>query len=135
PETHHHVEPDERFACDLAFLGNRLPDREARVEEYFLRAAARAEGATFLLGGNGWETRPLPQNVRYVGRVYTHEHNALNSTARAGAGRAGPRRPLRRARRAVVRRAPRREQPSVRPDRAVRVARRPRAVRRRRPRS
>ena len=83
PETHHHVEPDERFACDLAFLGNRLPDREARVEEYFLRAAARAEDATFLLGGNGWESRPLPQNVRYVGHVYTHEHNALNSTARA----------------------------------------------------
>jgi spore maturation protein CgeB len=31
---------DERFAADLAFLGNRLPDREARVEEFFLRAAA-----------------------------------------------------------------------------------------------
>jgi hypothetical protein len=31
--------PDERFRCDLAFLGNRLPDREARVEEFFLRAA------------------------------------------------------------------------------------------------
>ena len=33
PETHHRVPPDERFACDLAFLGNRLPDREARVED------------------------------------------------------------------------------------------------------
>ena len=83
PTTHFRVEPDERFACDLAFLGNRLPDREARVEDFFLRAASHAEDATFLLGGNGWETRPLPQNVRYLGHVYTHEHNALNSTARA----------------------------------------------------
>ena len=27
-----------------AFLGNRLPDREARVEEFFLRPAAAAAG-------------------------------------------------------------------------------------------
>src|ERR671921_58331 len=40
PSTHHPVPPEPRFACDLAFLGNRLPDREARVEEFFLRAAA-----------------------------------------------------------------------------------------------
>ncbi|HVG47127.1 MAG TPA: hypothetical protein VM899_03185, partial [Rubellimicrobium sp.] len=33
PDTHHPVTPDPRFACDLAFLGNRLPDREARVHE------------------------------------------------------------------------------------------------------
>ena len=30
------VPPEPRFAADLAFLGNRLPDREARVEEFFL---------------------------------------------------------------------------------------------------
>ena len=37
--------PIQRFACDLAFLGNRLPDREARVEEFFLKPAARAARA------------------------------------------------------------------------------------------
>ncbi len=31
PHTHHPVPPDPRFAADLSFLGNRLPDREARV--------------------------------------------------------------------------------------------------------
>ena len=41
PATHHPVAADPRFAADLGFLGNRLPDREARVEEFFLRAAAR----------------------------------------------------------------------------------------------
>jgi spore maturation protein CgeB len=64
-------------------MGNRLPDREARVEEFFLRAAERAPGGRFLLGGNGWGDRPLPVNVSWLGHVYTRDHNALNSTARA----------------------------------------------------
>ncbi len=80
PTTHHPVEADERFASDLAFLGNRLPDREARVEEFFLRAAAVLPERTFLIGGNGWETKGMPENVRHLGHVYTHQHNAFNCT-------------------------------------------------------
>ncbi|GGB27101.1 hypothetical protein GCM10011380_15910 [Sphingomonas metalli] len=83
PETHHPVPPDPAFACDLAFLGNRLPDREARVEEFFLRAAALSPDRSFLIGGNGWETKYMPGNVRHRGHVYTAEHNAFNATPRA----------------------------------------------------
>jgi spore maturation protein CgeB len=83
PDTHHPVAPDPRFDCDLAFLGNRLADRERRVESFFLRAADLLPDKSFLLGGNGWEERPMPGNVRYVGHVYTQDHNALNCTARA----------------------------------------------------
>jgi len=83
PASHHPVAPDARFACDLAFLGNRLPDREARVEEFFLRPAAALPGASFLLGGNGWAGKALPPNVRDLGHVFTRDHNALNCTARA----------------------------------------------------
>jgi spore maturation protein CgeB len=80
PTTHHPVPPDERFACDLAFLGNRLPDREARVEEFFLKPAAMLPERSFLIGGNGWETKGMPANVRHRGHVYTTEHNAFNCT-------------------------------------------------------
>jgi spore maturation protein CgeB len=80
PETHHPAPPDPGFACDLAFLGNRLPDRELRVDEFFLEAANRVPDRSFLLGGNGWEDKPRPGNVRYVGHVYTADHNAFNST-------------------------------------------------------
>ena len=80
PTTHHPVPPDARFACDLAFLGNRLPDREARVEEFFLKPAAMLPERSFLIGGNGWETKPMPANVRHRGHVYTTEHNAFNCT-------------------------------------------------------
>ncbi len=80
PATHHPAPADARFAADLAFLGNRLPDREARVEEFFLKPAAMLANRSFLIGGNGWETKPMPGNVRHLGHVYTHEHNAFNCT-------------------------------------------------------
>lgn len=80
PSTHYPVEPDRRFDCDLAFLGNRLPDRESRVEEFFLQTANDLPSHQFLLGGNGWGDKPMPANVRYLGHVYTHEHNAFNCT-------------------------------------------------------
>ena len=83
PRTHFRVSPDERFAADLAFLGNRLPDRESRVEEFFLRPAAARPEKTFLLGGSGWDDKPMSPNVRYTRHVFTRDHNAFNSTPRA----------------------------------------------------
>ncbi|TCZ61329.1 CgeB family protein [Roseicella aquatilis] len=83
PATHHPVPPDARFAADLSFLGNRLPDREARVEEFFLRAAALLPDRSFLIGGNGWDDKPMPANIRRLGHVYTRDHNAFNTSALA----------------------------------------------------
>lgn len=83
PETHLEVAPDPRFHCDFALLANRLPDRERRVEEFFLRPAAALPGLRFLLGGSGWQDKVMPPNVRYVGHVYTADHNAFNASARA----------------------------------------------------
>jgi spore maturation protein CgeB len=83
PSTHHPVPPDPRFEADLAFLGNRLPDREARVEDFFFKAAELLPERRLLLGGSGWADRALPSNVKYLGHVYTQDHNALNCTPRA----------------------------------------------------
>ena len=83
PDTHHPVPADPRFAADLSFMANRLPDREARVEEFFLKAAAKLPGRRFLLGGNGWGDKPMPGNVNYIGHVYTADHNAVNCSALA----------------------------------------------------
>ena len=80
PSTHFPVAPDPRFTGDLGFLGNRLPDREARVEDFFLRAAAALPGRRFLLGGSGWGDKPMPPHVKYLGHVYTADHNAFNCT-------------------------------------------------------
>jgi spore maturation protein CgeB len=80
PATHHPVAPDARFKGDLAFLGNRLPDREARVEEFFLGAAALAPERRFVFGGAGWDDKPMPPNVAWLGHVGTAAHNAFNCT-------------------------------------------------------
>jgi spore maturation protein CgeB len=83
PSTHHEVPPDARFSGSLGFLGNRLPDREARVDEFFFRPARELRSASFLLGGSGWDDKPRSPNVRYVGHVGTADHNGFNCTPRA----------------------------------------------------
>lgn len=83
PEVHHPAPPDPRFAALLSFLGNRLPDREARVGEFFLDVASSMPRERFVIGGSGWSDAALPPNVRDVGHVYVHEHNAFNASARA----------------------------------------------------
>jgi spore maturation protein CgeB len=83
PTTHHPVPPSDEFAADVTFIGNRLPDREARVQEFFLEAARRLPGQSFILAGNGWTDVALPANVRAIGHAYTWQHNQLNVSARA----------------------------------------------------
>ena len=84
PSTHRPVPPQEKFAADLTFLGNRLPDREARVRDFFLNAARALPDARCLLGGSGWgENVDLPPNVTALGHVSTNDHNALNRSPRA----------------------------------------------------
>ncbi|HWE00833.1 MAG TPA: glycosyltransferase [Tepidisphaeraceae bacterium] len=80
PSIHHRAITDSRFAGDLGFLGNRMPDRETRVEEFFLAPARLLPGHRFLIGGNGWKERALPSNVTNVGHVFTRDHNAFNCT-------------------------------------------------------
>lgn len=81
PSTHHPVPAVERFRSDLGFLGNRLPDREARVERFFLEPARALPHRRFLLGGNGWGDVLTPANVETLGHVYTRDHNAFNASA------------------------------------------------------
>jgi spore maturation protein CgeB len=83
PSTHYPVAPDPRFAADLAFLGNRLPDREKRVDAFFFEAARQLPERRFLLAGSGWETSALPRNVRLIGHLPTSDHNAFNCSPRA----------------------------------------------------
>jgi len=82
PETHFPVAPEKRFRCDLAFIGNRLPDRERRVDDFFFTAAELAPEMSFLLGGEGWGSKAMPRNVRWIGHVGTCDHNVINSSAR-----------------------------------------------------
>jgi spore maturation protein CgeB len=83
PETHHPVPPVERYRADLALLANRLPDREARIAQFFFEPARRLPERRFSLGGNGWSSDPALPNVKVLGHVPTAEHNAFNCSALA----------------------------------------------------
>lgn len=78
--THYPVPAEARFEGDLSFLANRLPDREARVERFFLEPARCLSERRFLIAGNGWDDKPMPPNVRRIGHVGTSDHNAFNSS-------------------------------------------------------
>jgi spore maturation protein CgeB len=82
PETHHPVPPDPHVSCDLLFVGHRLPDRERRVDQFFFRAAELAPDLKFVLGGEGWGSRTLPENVRWIGHVGSADHNRINCSAK-----------------------------------------------------
>jgi spore maturation protein CgeB len=81
--THYPVEPSDRFSGDIAFLGNRLPDREFRVDDFFLKPAGLLPDKQFILGGSGWHDKLLEKNVRYEGHIYTREHNVFNCSPKA----------------------------------------------------
>ncbi len=77
PSTHHPVAPDDRYRADLSALVNRLPDREARVQQFFFSVVRALPKRSFLLAGAGWEDRGVP-NLRYLGHLPPSRHNAFN---------------------------------------------------------
>jgi spore maturation protein CgeB len=84
PSTHFPVRQNPEFDAALAFLGNRLPDREQRVHEFFFQTARANPHLRMLLGGSGWDDiAPQFPNLRYLGHVYTKDHNAFNSSPQA----------------------------------------------------
>ncbi len=82
-ETHFPVLAGRDFEGLCGFIGHRLPDREGRVEEFFLKPAAAFPDQRFVLGGNAWENKPMPPNVDYIGYVSTRDHNAFNCSMQA----------------------------------------------------
>ncbi|HEU5017624.1 MAG TPA: glycosyltransferase [Pseudolabrys sp.] len=83
PDTHYPVPANAEYVCDLNFLGNRLPDREARVEEFLLRTAALRPGHRFVLAGAGWGDKAIPGNVQVRDHVRTADHNTFFCSALA----------------------------------------------------
>ena len=82
PDEYHPVPPEGPWACDLLLMANRMPDREARIWDLFMRAAEQAPEYKFVLGGNGWGDTALPPNVEWIGHVPTGDHARRNCSAR-----------------------------------------------------
>jgi spore maturation protein CgeB len=83
PETHYPVSRNTRPDFGLGLLANRLPDREARIEDFFIEAARLLPAKRFILGGSGWHSKPMPENIERLGHVGTAQHNAFFASALA----------------------------------------------------
>jgi spore maturation protein CgeB len=83
PDTHYPVAPVGAFGGDLSLLANRLPDREARIDQFYFDVARRLPDYRLVLGGSGWVPGEVPANVHCTGHVYTRDHNAFNCSSRA----------------------------------------------------
>lgn len=83
PATHFPVAGEPALISDLGFLANRMPDREARADIFFFAPAEMLPEKRFLLGGSGWDDKPMPPNVKRLGHVGTGRHNNFNCSCLA----------------------------------------------------
>jgi spore maturation protein CgeB len=84
PEVHARVPVRSEFRCDLSYMGTHSPDRQHKLEQFFLEPARRLFERRFVLAGSlypwngGW-----PSNVARFDHVAPGNHPALYSSSRA----------------------------------------------------
>jgi spore maturation protein CgeB len=84
PDSYVRVASQERFACDLSFMGTYAPDRADCIRELFLAAAGRLPQQSFLLAGSMYPTEwEWPAGLRRLEHVSAANHPALYSSSRA----------------------------------------------------
>jgi spore maturation protein CgeB len=83
PDLHTPRSPIERYRADLSYLGTYAAERQAIVEELFVRPAALCPERTFALGGSQYPADfPWRQNIFYHSHVAPAEHAAFYCSAR-----------------------------------------------------
>jgi len=84
PDFYQHVACQQRFSCDLSFMGTFAPDRADCIRELFLGAAERLPSQSFLLAGSMYPADwRWPAGVKRVEHVAPSDHPALYSSSRA----------------------------------------------------
>lgn len=83
PTTHYPASPEDHYSSALTLCAHRVPERDEQVGRSFVHVAESQPTRRFVLAGCGWDDLALPDNVSYLGYVYTGEHNALYASARA----------------------------------------------------
>jgi spore maturation protein CgeB len=82
PDLHHRVSMDSRFASHLSYLGTYAADRQALVDELFVKPAHAKPQASFLVGGAQYPvTVKWPSNVSFSEHVPPAEHASFFSSS------------------------------------------------------
>jgi len=83
PDLHARVRERDEFRCTLSHMGTYAPDRQEKLDRFFLEPARRLPDDKFVLAGSlyPWQWR-WPENVRIFDHVAPSEHPALYSSSR-----------------------------------------------------
>jgi spore maturation protein CgeB len=83
PDVYHPVPPEERFRCDLSYLGNYSADRRAGLEDLLLEPARRRADLRFAVAGLEYPGDfPWQENIHFKSYVPPAEQAAFYSSSR-----------------------------------------------------
>jgi spore maturation protein CgeB len=81
-ERYRPVEPDARFAAELAYMGTYAPDRQPAVERLLVGPACRLPDLPFLVAGPQYPAEiRWPANLTHLSHVAPADHPTFYSTA------------------------------------------------------
>lgn len=83
PAVHHPTEPSDAYQSDLSYLGTYAADRQAALEELFIKPAKQKPDMRFLIGGAMYPREfPWTDNIFFVPHVPPADHPAFFSSSR-----------------------------------------------------
>ena len=83
PQLHRPAAPQDAFRADLSYLGTFAADRQAALENLFIKAARELPAARFLIGGAQYpESFPWTDNIYFVRHVEPALHPAFFCSSR-----------------------------------------------------
>ncbi|RAK52821.1 CgeB family protein [Phenylobacterium deserti] len=83
PAAHRPVPADERYGCDLSYLGTYAADRQPAVNAFFAEPARLRPDKRFVLGGSGYDASfPWVDNIFFFDHVPPGEHPAFFASSK-----------------------------------------------------
>lgn len=83
PEEYRRLPINDRFACDLSYMGTYAPDRQPKLEELLCAPAKRLANRSFIVAGPQYPGVPLwPRNVEHIPHLSPVWHPGFYSSSR-----------------------------------------------------
>ncbi len=83
PGEYHRYPVNDRFACDLSYMGTYAPDRQPKLEEFLCAAAEQLPAGKFIVAGPQYPgTLHWPRNVEHIPHLSPQWHPQFYSSSR-----------------------------------------------------
>ena len=83
PSAYRRFAVNQRFACDLSYMGTYAPDRQAKLEEFLIHPARESTGRSFIVAGPQYPKSIVwPKNVRRIKHLNPRWHARFYSSSR-----------------------------------------------------